>query len=193
MAGLNVYNFKRTHKNLYLNPVRNLFNVDKTENINWKLQIGENSSSKNFYRRIFDKQRNRPVLHVLIPEQEHKNLDCMVFFGKKLILLRNYKISIWLKSMGNREKISLIFRDYKKRLFEVEFAHIKFNGWKRMVLKVPDKFFIPIGKGNYIRPRFLELWGMKISPSYKKNIEFRMGDIKSFRDFRFEKVNIPGR
>ncbi len=193
IAGFKIYNFKRTEKNLYLDPVNILYDLDKTDKIKWELQIGEQKEKRNFFRRLFNQQRNSPILHLFIPQKTHANRDCMIHFSKKLVVLKNYDISIWIYGTGKKEKISLIFRDFKKRVFEIEFVTVKFNGWRRMVLIVPDKFFIRIGRGEYIRPRFIELWGMKISPSYNQDIEFRMGDIKTFRDFRFERYKIPSR
>lgn len=184
LADLKTYNYLKSEKNLYLNPVDTLVDIENTE-VQWQLQIGQQRVNRNFYARIFDNERNRSVLLLNIPGELHKNLDSMIFFNKPHILRKGYSVSVWIRGKGNREDVSLIFRDRKSRLFEVEFCRVEHTGWKRFTVYVPDVFFLNMP--GYERLPYITLWGMKISPRENKDIDFAIDNIDSFKDFRFDR------
>jgi len=183
IAGFQVYNFKRTPENLYSEPIYPLFSIEENEDINWKLQIGSSSSDRNFLRKIFDSDRNKPVIHILIPKELHNDQDIFIFFNKPAFIYENYLVSIWVNGFENNENVSLIFRDTNRRLFEVEFGRFFFKGWKRVIVKVPNIFFLQ--KPYYIRKPYISLWGIKISSRRQRDIEFRMDNILCYKDYRF--------
>ena len=184
LADLRVNNFVRTEKNLYLDPVVNLVDIENTD-IKWQLQIGRQRVNRNFYARVFDRERSRSVLLINIPKELHKNLDTMIFFNSPSYFRKGYTISVWIKGKGNHEDVSLIFRDRKARFFEVEFCRVEHQDWQRLTVYVPDKFFLAMP--GYLRLPCVTLWGMKISSRDNTDIEFTIDNIDSFKDFRFDR------
>jgi hypothetical protein len=182
-AGLKVYNYNKSKKNLYLNPVYNLLSLKNYTANRWRYQIGENESATDFSSISPDSNSERESLRIKIDADVHKSLDCFVFFKKPSYMLKGYKISVWLKGLNNMEILSLIFRDGKKRLFEVELARISFTGWRRAELIIDNKFYLK--RGSYIRTPYVTLWGIKISSHSGNKIDFKLSDIKAFKDFRF--------
>jgi hypothetical protein len=163
--------------------VYNLLSLKNYTANRWRYQIGENESATDFSSISPDSNSERESLRIKIDADVHKSLDCFVFFKKPSYMLKGYKISVWLKGLNNMEILSLIFRDGKKRLFEVELARISFTGWRRAELIIDNKFYLK--RGSYIRTPYVTLWGIKISSHSGNKIDFKLSDIKAFKDFRF--------